>query len=69
MSHHNVAILLFHGGDLVSLVTFEGTILYQAVSCCHGKKLPLAFQSVVYLYFKNVSSKYEWKKERKWYSC
>ncbi len=27
----SVAILLFHGIDLVSLITFEGTILYQAV--------------------------------------
>ncbi len=25
-------LLLFHGGDLVSLITFEGIILYQAVS-------------------------------------
>ncbi len=31
-SLHKVAILLFHGGDLVSLITLEGTILYQAVS-------------------------------------
>ncbi len=34
---HKVAILLFHGGDLVSLITFEGTILYQAVSCFSEK--------------------------------
>ncbi len=39
---------------LVSLITFERTILYQAVSCFSGKTLPLAFQSVMYLYFKNV---------------
>ncbi len=30
------AILLFHDGDLVSLITFEGTILYQVVSCFSG---------------------------------
>ncbi len=48
-SHHNVAILLFHGGDLASLITFEGTIFYQAVSCFSRKNLPLAFQSVMYL--------------------
>ncbi len=30
---HKVAILLFHGGDLFSLITFEWTILYEAVSC------------------------------------
>ncbi len=30
--HHKVAILLFHGGGLVSLITFEGTILYQTVN-------------------------------------
>ncbi len=53
-SHHKVDILLFYGGDLVSLITFEGTILYQAVSCFSGKTLPLVFQSVMYLYFKNV---------------
>ncbi len=28
---------IFHGGDLVSLITFEGTILYQAVSCLVGQ--------------------------------
>ncbi len=56
-SHHKVAILLLYGGDLVSLITFEGTILYQAVSCFRGKKLPLVFQSVMYLYFKNVQVK------------
>ncbi len=32
-SHHKVAILLFHGDDLISLITFVVTILYQAVSC------------------------------------
>ncbi len=52
-----VAILLFHGGDLVSLITFEGTILHQAVSCFSGKRLPLVFQSVMYLYFKNIMGK------------
>ncbi len=51
--------LAFYGGDLVSLITFEGTILYQAVSCFSGKKLPLLFQSVMYLYFKNVKDKWE----------
>ncbi len=56
-SHHKVAILLFHGGDLVRLITFEGTILYQAVSCFSGKKLPLVFQSDMYLYFKNLRDK------------
>ncbi len=56
-SHHKVAILLFHAGDLVSLITFEGTILYQAVSCFSGITLPLAFQSAMYLYFKNVRDK------------
>ncbi len=55
--HRNIAILLFNGGDLVSLITFEGIILYQAVSCFSGKKLPLVFQSVMYLYFKNVTGK------------
>ncbi len=60
-SHHNVAILLFRGSDLVNLITFEGTILYQAVSCFSGQNLPFAFQSVMYLYFKNVRGKYEWK--------
>ncbi len=64
-SHHNVAILIFHGGDLVSLITFKGTILYQSVSCFSGKRLPLVFQSVMYLYCKNVRGKYEWKNERK----
>ncbi len=56
-SHHKVAILLFHGGELVSLITFEGTILYQAVSYFSGKKLPMVFQSVMYLYFKYVRDK------------
>ncbi len=55
--HHKIAILFFHGGDLVSLITFEGTILDQAVSCFSGKNLPLAFQSVMFLYFKNVRDK------------
>ncbi len=56
-SYYKVAVLLFHGSDLVSLITFEGTILYQAVSCFSGKKLPLIFQSVMYLYFKYVCGK------------
>ncbi len=30
--------LSFYGGDLVSLITFEGTILYQAVPCFSGKE-------------------------------
>ncbi len=47
----------FYSGDLVSLITFEGTILYQAVSCFSGKNVPLAFQSVMYLYFKNARGK------------
>ncbi len=46
--------------DLVSLIS-EWTILYQAVSCFSGKNLPLVFQRVMYLYFKNVSVKFEWK--------
>ncbi len=41
--------LAFDGGDLVILITFEGTILVQAVSSFTGKKLPLVFQSVMYL--------------------
>ncbi len=49
--------LVFYGGDLVSLINFEGTILYQDVSCFSGKTLPLVFQSVTYLYFKNVRGK------------
>ncbi len=56
-SHHKVAILLFHGDDLVILITLEGTILYQVVSCFSGKILPLVFQSVLYLYFKNIRDK------------
>ncbi len=36
-SHHKVAILLFDGGNLVSIIIFEGTILDQAVSCFSGK--------------------------------
>ncbi len=67
-SHHNVANLLFRGGDLLSLITFEWTILYQAVSCFSGRNLTLAFQSVMYLYFRNVRGRYEWKNERKWCS-
>ncbi len=50
-------ILLFHGGDLVSLITFEGTILDQVVSCFSGKYLPLVFQSIMYLYFKKARGK------------
>ncbi len=68
-AQHKVAILLFHGDDLVSLITFEETILYQVVSCFSGKKLSLVFQIVMYLYFKNVKGKYEWKNERKLCSC
>ncbi len=49
--------LAFYGGDLVSLITFEGTILYQAVSCFSRKNLPQVFQSVMYLYFKNIRGK------------
>ncbi len=37
-SHHKVAILFFHGGDLVNQITFERTILDQAVSCFSGAK-------------------------------
>ncbi len=55
-SHHKDAILLLYG-DLVSLITFEGTILDQVMSCFSGKNVPLAFQSVIYLYFKNVRGK------------
>ncbi len=47
----------FYGGDLVSLITFEGTILDQAMSCFSGRNLPLVFESVMYLYFKNVRGK------------
>ncbi len=47
---------------LVSLIIFEGTILHQPVSCFSGKKLPLVFQSVMYLYFKNVRGKLKFKK-------
>ncbi len=53
--HNKVTFLLFDGCGLVSLITFEGTILYQTVSCFSGKKLQLVFKSVIYLYFKNVS--------------
>ncbi len=35
---------LFHGGDSVSLITFEGTILDQAVSCFRGKIYHLHFK-------------------------
>ncbi len=41
MSHHKVAILLFHGGDFVSLITFEGTILDQAMSFFNGRDVVL----------------------------
>ncbi len=47
-------MLLFHGSDLVSLITFEGTIMNQAMSSFSEKNVPLVFQSVMYLYFKNV---------------
>ncbi len=60
--------LAFYGCDLVSLITLEETILDQAVSCFSGKNLPLVFQNVIYLYFKNVKGKYEWKNEGKWHS-
>ncbi len=46
-----------HVGNSVNLITFEGTILDQAVSYFSGNNLPLAFQSDMYLYFKNVRSK------------
>ncbi len=49
--------LAFYGGDLVSLITFEETILYQAMSCFSEKNVPLVFQSVMYLYCKNVRGK------------
>ncbi len=68
-SHHKVDILLFYGGDLVRLITFDETTLYQAVSCFNGKYIPLSFPSVMYLYFKNVMGKFKWKNERKWCSC
>ncbi len=54
---HKVAILFFRGGDLVSQITFEWTILHQAVSCFIGNYLPMVFQSVMYLYFKNEMGK------------
>ncbi len=47
-------MLFFHGCDMVSLITVEGTILYKAVSCFSGINLPLTFQSVMYLYFKYI---------------
>ncbi len=56
-SHHKVASMFFHGGDLVSLINFEGTVLHHAVSCFSGKHLPLVFESVMYLYCKNVRGK------------
>ncbi len=37
-SHHKVAIFLFHGGDLVSIITFERTILDEVVSCFSVEK-------------------------------
>ncbi len=43
---------LFHDGYLVTLITFEGTILDEVVSCFSEKYLPLVFQSVMFLYFK-----------------
>ncbi len=49
--------LAFHGGDLVSLITFEEPILDQAVYCFSGKNVALVFQSLVHLYFKNVRGK------------
>ncbi len=42
--------LAFYGGDLVSLITYEGTILYQAMSCFSWQNVPLVFQSVMHLY-------------------
>ncbi len=54
-SHYKVTIWLFHGGDLVSLIIFEGIILYQAF--VSGEKIPLVFQIVMYLYFMNVKGK------------
>ncbi len=64
-SYHKVAILLFYGGDLVSLIAFQGTIFYPAWSCFSVKNLPLVFQSVMYLYCKTVRVKLERKNERK----
>ncbi len=49
--------LASYSGDWVSLITFEGTILYQVVSCFSAKNVSLVFQSVMYLYFKNVRGK------------
>ncbi len=49
---YKVTILLFHVGDLVSLLTFEGPVLYQAISCFKVKKLQLVFKSVMYLYLR-----------------
>ncbi len=49
--------LAFYGDALISLITFEGTILYEAVSGFSGKNVPLVFQSVMYLYFTNVNGK------------
>ncbi len=51
-SHHTIAILLFYGGDLVSLITFEGTILYQDVSCFSEKNVRVVFEIVMYLYLR-----------------
>ncbi len=48
-SQHKVTILLFHGGDLVSLITFKGTILDQVVSCFSGKYLSLTGISKCYV--------------------
>ncbi len=52
-SHYKVAILLFHGGDLVSLITFEGTILDQAVSCFGGKNYHWYFK-VLFTYILRI---------------
>ncbi len=51
--------LVFNGGDLVSLITFEGTILYQAVSCFSREKVQLVFKNYMYVYRKNVRHKLE----------
>ncbi len=54
---YNLLSTTLHDGDLVSLITFERTVLDQAVSCFNGKNWSLVFQSVIYLYFKNIRSK------------
>ncbi len=53
----HITKLASYGGDLVSLITFDRTILYQTVSCFSGINVPLVFQSVMHLYFKNVRGK------------